>query len=103
MDDFGREHKVLGQQLKIWSDRYGCILENKGGSMPSAHINFIVTSQYSIEEIFWEDKTTLEALLRRFKLLHMPSIGKVTITRWQNLKDSRTFKSIEQLEGTDNA
>ncbi len=64
MDDFGKEHKVLGQQLKIWSDRYGCILENKGGSMPSAHTSFVVTSQYSLEEIFWEDKPTLEALLR---------------------------------------
>ncbi len=58
MDDFGKEHKCLGQQLKIWSDRYGCPLEIKGGSMPSAHVNFIVTSQYSIEDIFWEDKPT---------------------------------------------
>jgi len=68
MDDIGKEHaKCLGQQLKIWGDRYGCILENKGGSMPSAHINFVVTSQYSIEDIFWEDKLTLEALLRRYE------------------------------------
>ena len=32
MDDIGPEHKVLAQQLKIWSDRYGCILETKGGA-----------------------------------------------------------------------
>jgi len=81
MDDIGREHKVLGQQLKIWSDRYGCILENKGGAMPSQHINFVVTSQYSIEDIFWEDKATLEALQRRFKVIHMPKPNHATITR----------------------
>ena len=55
MDDIGPEHKVLGQQLKIWSDRYGCVLENKGGAMSSKYKNFVVTSQYKIEEIFGED------------------------------------------------
>lgn len=33
MDDIGKEHHVLGQQLKIWTDRYGCILETKGGAV----------------------------------------------------------------------
>ena len=56
MDDIGPEHKVLGQQLKIWADRYGCILENKGGAMSSAYDKFVVTSQYSIEDIFGEDE-----------------------------------------------
>lgn len=71
MDDIGLEHKVLGQQLKIWSDRYGCILENKGGAMTSSYEKFIVTSQYSIEEIF-DDKKTVDALRRRFKVIHIP-------------------------------
>lgn len=72
MDDIGLEHKVLGQQLKIWSDRYGCILENKGGAMSSKYEKFIVTSQYSIEEIFGEDERTVEALRRRFKVIYLP-------------------------------
>lgn len=70
MDDIGKEHSILGQQLKIWSDRYGCILETKGGAVPSAYDWFIVTSQYSIDEI-WEDYQTREALHRRFKVIHM--------------------------------
>ena len=72
MDDIGPEHKVLGQQLKIWADRYGCILENKGGAMASAYDTFVVTSQYSIEEIFGDDEKTVEALKRRFKVIHLP-------------------------------
>lgn len=72
MDDIGPEHKVLGQQLKIWSDRYGCVLENKGGAMSSKYKNFVVTSQYKIEEIFGEDPKTVEALKRRFKVIHIP-------------------------------
>ena len=72
MDDIGPEHKVLAQQLKIWSDRYGCILETKGGALTSTYENFVVTSQYSIEEIFGDDKQTIEALRRRFKVIHIP-------------------------------
>jgi len=68
MDDIGLDHKCLGQQLKIWADRYGCILENKGGAMSSAYSNFVVTSQYSIEEIFEGDQHTIDALKRRFKV-----------------------------------
>jgi len=72
MDDIGPEHKVLAQQLKIWSDRYGCILETKGGALTSTYENFVVTSQYTIEEIFGDDKKTIEALRRRFKVIHIP-------------------------------
>ena len=72
MDDIGPEHKVLAQQLKIWSDRYGCILETKGGALTSTYENFVVTSQYTIEEIFGDDKQTIEALRRRFKVIHIP-------------------------------
>jgi len=71
MDDIGIEHSCLGQQLKIWSDRYGCILETKGGAETSKYTNFIVTSQYSIEEIWKEDEKTIEALKRRFKVIHL--------------------------------
>lgn len=71
MDDIGLDHKCLGQQLKIWGDRYGCPLETKGGAMGSNFNKFVVTSQYSIEEIFAGDKQTIDALKRRFKVIHM--------------------------------
>lgn len=57
MDDIGPEHECLAQQLKIWSDRYGCILETKGGAVTDAYQTFCITSQYTIEEIFKDEKT----------------------------------------------
>lgn len=71
LDDFGKEHHVLGYHLKIWADRYGCILETKGGASCSSFDSFIVTSQYSIEEIWKDDKETIDALNRRFKKISL--------------------------------
>jgi len=72
MDDIGLDHKCLGQQLKIWGDRYACILETKGGAVPSNFKYFVVTSQYTIEEIWNGDQATIDALKRRFAVLHIP-------------------------------
>lgn len=65
LDDFGLEGDFLSQELKIWSDRYGCLLENKGGCLQSRYEWFIITSQYRIKDIF-TDFETREALHRRF-------------------------------------
>lgn len=70
MDDIGPEHECLAQQLKIWSDHYPCILETKGGAQVSAFSKFVVTSQYSIDDIF-KDSQSRQALHRRFKVVHM--------------------------------
>ena len=73
MDDFMPDHKVLCQQLKIWSDRYDCILENKGGACHSNYEWFIITSQYSPKEIF-NDEKDLEAIQRRFQVYYIEDI-----------------------------
>lgn len=71
LDDFGKEHHVLGYHLKIWADRYGCILETKGGASSSNFDHFVVTSQYSIEEIWKGDQETIDAINRRFKKIRL--------------------------------
>lgn len=71
LDDFGKEHACLGYHLKIWSDRYGCILETKGGASSSSFDHFVVTSQYSIEEIWSGDQETIDAINRRFKKIRL--------------------------------
>lgn len=67
LDDFGKDHRVLGYHLKRWSDRYPSILEVKGTAIPTSYDEFIVTSNYSIEEIWGEDKEMCAAIKRRFK------------------------------------
>lgn len=67
IDDFDINHKVLGHYLKIWSDKYSYIAENKGSGIWIRPKKIVITSNYSIEDIFGEDKVLTEALKRRFQ------------------------------------
>lgn len=45
---------ILGHNLKIWTDKYACTAETKGGIVPLTHKKFVVTSNYSIEQLYGE-------------------------------------------------
>jgi len=61
---------VLGHYIKIWADKWGCTGEIKGGTVGLKHEKFIVTSNYSIEQLFTNDSILIEAIKRRFKVTH---------------------------------
>lgn len=84
LDDFGKDHRVLGYHLKRWADRYPAVLEVKGSSIPTTYDTFVITSNYSIEEIWDGDEETIAAINRRFKSLqvishHVDPVGLLTI------------------------
>jgi len=68
--------KHLGHYLKIWCDRWACSGEVKGGTIHLRHHHFIITSNYSIEEMFAEDTSMQEAIRRRCKVIHFSQVYK---------------------------
>lgn len=71
LDDVDKVHKVLGHHLKRWCDRYSFTAEVKGGTVSIRPVKMIITSNYSIEDIFGEDMTLVEAIRRRCTIIHM--------------------------------
>lgn len=71
IDDFDLGHKVLGHHLKRWADRYSFPAEQKGTTLQIRPKRIVVTSNYSIESIFFEDDVLQEAIKRRFTVTHM--------------------------------
>ena len=60
----------IAPMLKVWADHYPFIAEMKGRSVQIRPKHVIVTSNYSMEEIF-KDPGDLEPMKRRFKQIHM--------------------------------
>ena len=68
LDDLDKGGECLGHYLKIWTDKWACTGEVKGGTVPLQHKLFIITSNYEIDELF-EDEKMVSAISRRFKVV----------------------------------
>lgn len=69
--------KIFGNQMKLYTDRYAIRGEVKGATVPLNYEYFVITSQYSLEELF-KDEETYEAMARRCYVYHMhvqPELG----------------------------
>lgn len=64
LDDLDRNGgQTLGHHLKIWADKYPFSAEVKGGQVKPEYEVFMVTSNYSIEEVFTNDKGDKDEVL----------------------------------------
>jgi len=71
-DDLGKtDSNWIGEFLKQWADHYCFPAETKGDGMIIRPKRIIVTSNYSIEELFGHDEMLCEAIKSRFKVRHM--------------------------------
>lgn len=77
MDDFDKQGICLSHYLKIWADKWTCTAEVKGSTIPLSHEMLIITSNYTIEDLFpmSVDPDLHAAISRRFKLVKMTLIG----------------------------
>lgn len=80
IDDFDKYHIKMGYHLKIWADIYPFTAPVKGNSLEIRPKRIIVTSNWSIEEI-WADENTRLPLLKRFQVewrnvVYVPPISK---------------------------
>jgi hypothetical protein len=80
LDDLDKVHSVLCYHLKLWADRYAFLGETKGGALALRPEKMVVTSNYSIEEIFGPDESAVEAIRRRFKVIHMDEPFRATVS-----------------------
>lgn len=69
IDDFDKNHEVLGHHLKRWADRYSFPAEHKGHTYQIRPKKIIVTSNYHPKDIF-NDAVLLDAIMQRFRFTH---------------------------------
>lgn len=61
---------TLGHHLKIWADKYACDGEFKGGTVHLRYTTFIVTSNYTPDQLWPDDPVMCQAIKRRFIMNH---------------------------------
>ena len=76
LDDFGPEHSWMSHHLKNWADHYSFPAEVKNGLTQIRPPQILITSNYTPEEIWPQEKDAnlLLAIQRRFKRKHFVAL-----------------------------
>lgn len=76
IDDFDKYQVKQGGDLKRWMDIYPFQAQVKGGQLEIRPKRIIVTSNYTPGQI-WDDKVTVEAILRRVRVTDFNSLSPI--------------------------
>lgn len=98
IEDFDAIHDKLGYHLKIWADYGAFLAETKGGVLTIRPKKFVITSNYTIREI-WNEENTAAPLERRFAQVYYGEEKKAEL----QLKWTAEKAAKEALEAADAA
>ncbi len=71
IEDMDPNHSKLAHHLKLWCDKWSFTAEVKGGTRSLRPKKVIITSQYSIQEVFMQSgEEAIAAIQRRCKVIH---------------------------------
>lgn len=78
LEDLDLKGECLSHHIKLWADSFPADGEVKGATAPLAHRSFVVTSNFSVEQVFGgklspDELITCQAIERRFAVLHLPT------------------------------
>lgn len=72
LEDLDLEQTFMGHYLKNWADKWSFAAEKKGATIQIRPKRIVVTSNYTIEQIWSSDPALVQALKRRFKVTVFP-------------------------------
>lgn len=78
VEDVEPGHKLFGHQFKIWCDIFGFLAEHKGGSKYIRPAHVIVTSNFTIQDVWKDNPDILAAIERRFTQVYAPDRESLT-------------------------
>lgn len=71
LEDMDPNHSKLAHHIKLWTDKWSFTAEIKGGTRSLRPKMVIITSQYTIQEVFGEEgPEAVAAISRRCKVIH---------------------------------
>lgn len=70
LEDLDQDQTFMGHYLKNWADKWSFAAEKKGSTIQIRPECIVVTSNYTIEQIWHSDPSLIQALKRRFKVTH---------------------------------
>jgi len=73
LEDLDLEQTFMGHYLKNWADKWSFAAEKKGSTIQIRPKRIVVTSNYTIEQIWGQDTSLVQALKRRFTVTHFPA------------------------------
>jgi len=97
IDDFDLGHSGLGSHVKLWGDKFSFVGEIKGGAAYIRPRRMMITSNYSIDEIWKGDDQMIASIKRRYKVIKFDRSMRIHGAFVPNIEADMTAAIIEAV------